>query len=116
MCNDPVQRDFFNTGGVAGRNEFEYICSHCGASPAESPMVADAVLGIAPDGKKLLPICESCHERGVKLRGYGKADQAKARQQTAGTKRKEREARGSGSGNGRGRRGRRGEGGASGHG
>ena len=26
-CSDSVERDFFNTGGVKGRTEFEYICS-----------------------------------------------------------------------------------------
>jgi hypothetical protein len=26
-CEDPVEKDFFNTGAVAGRTEFEYICS-----------------------------------------------------------------------------------------
>jgi len=51
-----VEHEFFNTGGAAGRAEFEYICSICGADPDESPLVSDAVLGIAPDGRKLLPI------------------------------------------------------------
>ena len=42
-CEDPVEKDFFNTGAVAGRTEFEYICSICGANPDESPLVSDAV-------------------------------------------------------------------------
>ena len=55
-----VERDFFNAGGIKGRTEFEYICSICGAPPEDSPLVADAVLGMR-DGKKLLPCCEDCH-------------------------------------------------------
>ena len=81
-CHDPVEADFFNTGGTAvrhcasilacvpsasrlplpaahlhyllhqGRAEFEYICSECGADPEQSPLVSDAVLGLH-DGKKL---------------------------------------------------------------
>ena len=27
-CRDVVESDFFNTGGVQGRTEFEYICSY----------------------------------------------------------------------------------------
>ena len=52
-----VERDFFNAGGIKGRTEFEYICSICGAPPEDSPLVADAVLGMR-DGKKLLPCRE----------------------------------------------------------
>ena len=52
-CANWVERDFFNSGGVRGRTEFEYICSICGAPPEDSPLVADAVLGMR-DGKKLL--------------------------------------------------------------
>lgn len=55
-CRDPVEADFFNTGGVQGRTEFEYICSLCGADPEHSPLVSDAVLGLQ-DSRKLLPIC-----------------------------------------------------------
>ena len=29
-CKDRMQDDFYNTGGVGGRTEFEYICSICG--------------------------------------------------------------------------------------
>ena len=72
MCT--VERDFFNTGAVNGRAEFEYICSICGAPPEDSPLVADAVLGLR-DGKKLLPCCEDCHAAKKKPLAYGKADQ-----------------------------------------
>ena len=74
-CSDWVERDFFNTGGVKGRTEFEYICSICGASPEDSPLVADAVLGLR-DGKKLLPCCEDCHTAKKKPLAYGKANPA----------------------------------------
>ena len=73
-CTDWVERDFFNTGGVNGRTEFEYICSICGAPPEDSPLVADAVLGLR-DGKKLLPCCEDCHAAKKKPLAYGKANQ-----------------------------------------
>ena len=73
-CSDWVERDFFNTGAVKGRTEFEYICSICGAPPEDSPLVADAVLGLR-DGKKLLPCCEDCHAAKKKPLAYGKADQ-----------------------------------------
>ena len=79
LCKDQMEHKFFNTGGVAGRAEFEYICSICGADPDETPLVSDAVLGIAPDGRKLLPICEDCHDRKLKPRSFGKADQPKAK-------------------------------------
>jgi len=118
-CRDPVERDFFNTGGVAGRVDFEYICSICGADPDDSPLVADAVLGTR-NGLKLLPICEDCHADAKKLkslRTYGKADQPKAkaakrtRKAEAAAASSKRQAgsssRGRGrSGRGRGRRGR----------
>ena len=63
-CTDWVERDFFNTGGVKGRIEFEYICSICGAPPEDSPLVADAVLGLrdAREGRKLLPCKEVLSE------------------------------------------------------
>ena len=70
-CTDWVERDFFNTGGVKGRTEFEYICSICGAPPEDSPLVADAVLGLR-DGRKLLPCCEDCHAAKKKPLAYGK--------------------------------------------
>jgi hypothetical protein len=76
-CTDWVERDFFNTGGVKGRIEFEYICSICGAPPEDSPLVADAVLGLR-DGRKLLPCCEDCHAAKKKPLAYGKADQPMA--------------------------------------
>ena len=56
---------------------FEYICSICGASPEDSPLVADAVLGLR-DGLKLLPCCEDCYAAKKKPLTYGKADQPKA--------------------------------------
>ena len=55
-CANWVERDFFNSGGVRGRTEFEYICSICGAPPEDSPLVADAVLGMR-DGKKAPRSC-----------------------------------------------------------
>ena len=84
-CLDWVERDFFNTGGVKGRTEFEYICSICGAPPEDSPLVADAVLGMR-DGKKLLPCCADCHAAGKQPLAYGRADQPKL--QAAKRKRK----------------------------
>lgn len=86
-CNNHVQPEFFNTGGVKGRTEFEYICSICGADPECSPLVADAVLG-TKEGKKFLPICEDCHSRGMKSNLYGKKDQQKAAAESTGSKRK----------------------------
>ena len=77
---DWVERDFFNTGGVKGRTEFEYICSICGAPPEDSPLVADAVLGLR-DRKKLLPCCEDCHAAKKKPLAYGKANQPVAQGQ-----------------------------------
>ena len=86
-CRDHVEADFYNTGGVQGRTEFEYICSICGANPDDSPLVSDAVLGTR-DGKKLLPICEDCHGKGLlkNLRAYGKADQPAAQKETRAKK------------------------------
>ena len=84
-CTDWVERDFFNTGAVKGRTEFEFICSICGTPPEDSPLVADAVLGLR-DGKKLLPCCEDCHAAKKKPLAYGKADQPVA--QAAKRKRK----------------------------
>ena len=103
----PPRKDFFNTGAVAGRTEFEYICSICGANPDESPLVSDAVLGVAVDGKKFLPICEDCQGMGLgrKLRIFGKVSQPKAQ----ASKRTARKAAGRGRGRGRGRGGGRGK-------
>jgi hypothetical protein len=84
-CSDRVERDFFNTGGIKGRTEFEYICSICGAPPEDSPLVADAVLGLC-DGKKLLPCCTDCHAAGKQPLAYGRTDQPKL--QAAKRKRK----------------------------
>ena len=109
-CSDWVERDFFNTGAVKGRTEFEYICSICGAPPEDSPLVADAVLGLR-DGKKLLPCCEDCHTAKKKPLAYGKADQPAAQAAKRARKAEERTesaakrpARGRGRGRGRGRR------------
>lgn len=108
-CNNHVQPEFFNTGRVKGRTEFEYICSICGADPECSPLVADAVLG-TKEGKKFLPICEDCHSSGKKSNLYGKKDQQKAAAVSTGAKRKAKAAatglgrgRGRGRGHGRGR-------------
>ena len=107
-CSDWVERDFFNTGGVKGRTEFEYICSICGAPPEDSPLVADAVLGLR-DGKKLLPCCEDCHAAKKKPLAYGKANQPVAQAAKRARKAEERTeraakrpARGRGRGRGRG--------------
>ena len=101
-CNDRVQPEFYNTGGVKGRTEFEYICSICGADPECSPLVADAVLG-TKEGKKFLPICEDCHGRGMKSNLYGKKDQQKAAAMSTGAKRKAKAAAATGLGRGWGR-------------
>ena len=103
-CKDQVEHEFFNTGGVPGRAQFEYICSICGADPDESPLVSDAVLGIAPDGRKLLPICEGCHGGGkLKPRAFGKADQPKAQAARRKSREIAKQGRGQGRGGGRGR-------------
>ena len=91
-CMDWVERDFFNTGGVKGRTEFEYICSICGAPPEDSPLVADAVLGLR-DGKKLLPCCEDCHAAKKKPLAYGKANQPVAQAAKRARKAEERTER-----------------------
>ena len=91
-CTDWVERDFFNTGGVKGRTEFEYICSICGAPPEDSPLVADAVLGLR-DGKKLLPCCEDCHAAKKKPLAYGKANQPVAQAAKRARKAEERTER-----------------------
>ena len=111
-CTDWVERDFFNTGGVKGRTEFEYICSICGAPPEDSPLVADAVLGLR-DGKKLLPCCEDCHAAKKKPLAYGKANQPVAQAAKRARKAEERTesaAKRSARGRGRGRGRRRGRG------
>ena len=98
-CTDPVEREFFNTGGVKGRTEFEYICSLCGADPdpdkGGSPLVADAVLGLSDSGNKFLPLCVSCHSEGNRKewRTFGKADQPAAKASRATAKRKVRRVR-----------------------
>ena len=100
-----MERDFFNTGAVKGRTEFEYICSICGAPPEDSPLVADAVLGLC-DGKKLLPCCEDCHAAKKKPLAYGKADQPVAQAAKRARKAEERTesaAKRSARGRGRGR-------------
>ena len=107
-----MERDFFNTGAVKGRTEFEYICSICGAPPEDSPLVADAVLGLC-DGKKLLPCCEDCHAAKKKPLAYGKADQPVAQAAKRARKAEERTesaAKRSARGRGRGRGRRRGRG------
>ena len=106
-CRDHVEADFFNTGGVQGKTEFEYICSICGANPDDSPLVSDAVLGTR-DGKKLLPICEDCHGKGLlkNLRGYRKADQPAAQKEKRAKKAQLKSAISKESGRGRGRSGR----------
>ena len=91
-CTDWVERDFFNTGGVNGRTEFEYICSICGAPPEDSPLVADAVLGLR-DGKKLLPCCEDCHAAKKQPLAYGKANQPVAQAAKRARKAEERTER-----------------------
>ena len=105
----PVERDFFNTGGVNGRTEFEYICSICGAPPEDSPLVADAVLGLR-DGKKLLPCCEDCHAAKKQPLAYGKANQPvvqaakrarKAEERTESAAKRPARRRGRGRGRGR---------------
>ena len=83
-CTDWVERDFFNTGGVNGRTEFEYICSICGAPPEDSPLVADAVLGLR-DGKKLLPCCEEEEAAGVRQGRPARGAGGQARAQGGGT-------------------------------
>ena len=88
---------------------FEYICSICGASPEDSPLVANAVLGLR-DGLKLLPCCEDCYAAKKKPLTYGKADQPKAQAAKRARKAKQveeakraRQAGGHGRGRGRGR-------------
>ena len=89
-CADWVEREFFNTGGVKGRTEFEYICARSAApQPEDSPLVADAVLGLR-DGKKLLPCCEDCHAAKKKPLAYGKADQPVSQAAKRGRKAEER--------------------------
>jgi len=111
-CTDWVERDFFNTGGVKGRTEFEYICSICGAPPEDSPLVADAVLGLH-DGRKLLPCCEDCHAAKKKpvwkgRPAHGAGGQACAQGGGAdGERGQTAPARGRGRGRGRGRAGLR---------
>ena len=61
-CSDRVERDFFQHGGGLGAGRVRYII--CGAPPEDSPLVADAVLGLR-DGKKLLPCCTDCPETAM---------------------------------------------------
>ena len=37
-CRDPVEPSYFNYANVRGSVDLEWVCSHCGAGPEESPL------------------------------------------------------------------------------
>ena len=66
-CRDPVEKDYFNYGGLRGRSEFEHVCALCGKSPEESVFVEKEKLSnFQTQGKVALPMCMCCFEKGEK--------------------------------------------------
>ena len=53
-CRNDMELNFFNYGGLRGRDEFEHVCSLCGNDPTELPLVDKAKL-TPPLGKVTLP-------------------------------------------------------------
>ncbi|KAL3910646.1 MAG: hypothetical protein SGPRY_008981 [Prymnesium sp.] len=57
-CCDLMEKDNYNYGGLHGQTEFEHVCSLCGKSNDESPLVDVHVLSAAvTEGKTALPLC-----------------------------------------------------------
>lgn len=66
-CRNEMELNYFNYGGLRGREEFEHVCACCGKDPAESPLVEKAKLAkVVTEGKVALPLCTQCFESGTK--------------------------------------------------
>ena len=90
-CRDPMELNFYNYGNTRGREVFDDVCSICGCEPDESPFVAESEL--VTGGKKALPLCQGCHEKGANPLTHGAADQLKKKAEEASEKEAKRQKR-----------------------
>ena len=60
-CRSLMEKNYFNYGGLGGREEFEHVCARCGKWQEESPLInLKALTAIELKGKTPLPLCTEC--------------------------------------------------------
>ena len=74
-CLDKMELNYFNYGGLRGREEFEHVCARCGNAPEESQLIDKAKLAAAvTQGKVALPLCTDCFDAKVGPVLVGRSD------------------------------------------
>ena len=74
-CRNEMELNYYNYGGLRGREEFEHVCARCGKDPEESPLVDKAKLTPSETaGKVALPLCTECYGNGTKPVLVGRSD------------------------------------------